>query len=258
MLPRFPLGPGYEGGGPALPGLGLPAQLKAYADRMQADYVRYRLAKESADSFYSRLAVFHNTFSPFKYYLNPFTLRPFGGPPPGPPGPPGPPAPGPVSPELPPVDLPATFLPTISKPPFHFPASSPLYSPDTGPGAKRRHGEDAEDKKARLCPGAKRRPGKKTAAVNDETSSPVSGTVIRQLGEGEALPEIRKGEYLSHVHSCHGEIMNGEMCVVASSQSTYMYLASGALVLHSANTGHVSLCHAEAGLVSHVALMMSS
>ena len=223
-MPRFPLGPGYEGGGPALPGLGLPAQLKAYADRMQADYVRYRLAKESADSFYSRLAVFHNTFSPFKYYLNPFTLRPFGGPPPGPPGPPGPPAPGPVSPELPPVDLPATFLPTISKPPFHFPASSPLYSPDTGPGAKRRHGEDAEDKKARLCPGAKRRPGKKTAAVNDETSSPVSGTVIRQLGEGEALPEIRKGEYLSHVHSCHGEIMNGEMCVVASSQSTCTWL----------------------------------
>ena len=119
-----------------------------------------------------------------------------------------------MSPELPPVDLPATFLPTISKPPFQFPASSPLYSPDTGPGTKRRHGEDAEDKKARLCPGAKRRPGKKTAAVNDETSSPVSGTVIRQLGEGEALPEIRKGEHLSHVHSCHGENINmTEKCV---------------------------------------------
>ena len=241
-MPRFPLGPGYEGGGPALPGLGLPAQLKAYADRMQADYVRYRLAKESADSFYSRLAVFHNTFSPFKYYLNPFTLRPFGGPPPGPPGPPGPPAPGPVSPELPPVDLPATFLPTISKPPFQFPASSPLYSPDTGAGAKRRHGEDAEDKKARLCPGAKRRPGKKTAAVNDETSSPVSGTVIRQLGEGEALPEIRKGEHLSHFHSCHGENINmTEKCVwwPVHNQHTCTWL----LVLSCCSQPTRGMCH---------------
>ena len=31
---------------------------------------------------------------------------------------------------------------------------------------------------------------------NDETTSPVSGTVIRQLGEGESLPEVRKGKNL--------------------------------------------------------------
>ena len=31
---------------------------------------------------------------------------------------------------------------------------------------------------------------------NAETTSPVSGTVIRQLGEGESLPEVRKGKNL--------------------------------------------------------------
>ena len=185
--------------GPKLPIQGPPqavnisASLKAYADRMQADYFRYRMAKESADNFYNRLAVFHQTFNPFRYYLNPFTLRSFG------------PLPSsPVSPDLAPgVDMsiktPMNILPNINKP-FPIP---PLHGvqpnfPDISP--KKRHFEEADgscypsEKKSKMCgTGPRRKSGKKTS-LNDETSSPVSGTVIRQLGEGEALPEIRKGE----------------------------------------------------------------
>ena len=152
------------------------------------------LAKESADSFYSRLAAFQSTFNPFRYYLNPFNLRNMG-----------PPGPGPMSPDLPAgLDMslkPHGLLPNIPKPPFPL---AQLRSPGhftgvDGGGKKRGYEETSErfvstEKKTKLVSsgGTKRKPGKR-ANVNDETSSPVSGTVIRQLGEGEALPEIRKG-----------------------------------------------------------------
>ena len=160
------------------------ASLKAYADRMQADYFRYRLAKESAENFYSRLAVFQNTFNPFRYYLNPFALRQFG-----------PPGPGcQVSP--PGVDLSLkSTLSSNSKQPGHHQHQHQRQDFDEV-SAKKRQTEDpdsgsAGEKRQKLS--LKRKVVKKPAG-NDETSSPVSGTVIRQLAEGESLPEIRKGE----------------------------------------------------------------
>ena len=189
--PSGPPPPPFLGPGLGNPAANISASLKAYADRMQADYFRYRLAKESADSFYSRLAAFQNTFNPFRYYLNPFTLRNFG-------------PHGPVSPELPAgLDMslkPLGLMPNIAKPPFPLPQ---LHSPGKfagdGGGKKRGFEENSEgfvsEKKSKLVSGGtKRKPGKRNN-VNDETSSPVSGTVIRQLGEGETLPEIRKGNH---------------------------------------------------------------
>ena len=159
------------------------ASLKAYADRMQADYFRYRLAKESAENFYSRLAVFQNTFNPFRYYLNPFALRQFG-----------PPGPGcQVSP--PGVDLSLkSTLSSNSKQAGHQHQHQRQDFDEVS--AKKRQTEDpdsgsAGEKRQKLS--LKRKVVKKPAG-NDETSSPVSGTVIRQLAEGESLPEIRKGE----------------------------------------------------------------
>ena len=124
------------------------ASLKAYADRMQADYFRYRIAKESAENFYNRLAVFHNTFNPFRYYLNPFTLRQFGCPPP--------PTPGPGSPASPPgVDL-------SLKPSKQFPLPHPQCFEEVS--NKKRHCEDTEsgvagEKRQKLS--LKRKVGKK-------------------------------------------------------------------------------------------------
>lgn len=198
LLRQHPSGPPppppFLGPGLGNPAVNISASLKAYADRMQADYFRYRLAKESADSFYSRLAAFQNTFNPFRYYLNPFTLRNFGAHGPGV---------GPVSPELPAgLDMslkPIGLMPNISKPPFPLPQlHSPGKFPGDGGGKKRGFEENSEgfvsEKKSKLVSGGtKRKPGKRSN-MNDETSSPVSGTVIRQLGAGETLPEIRKGE----------------------------------------------------------------
>ena len=168
------------------------ASLKAYADRMQADYFRYRMAKESADNFYNRLAVFHQTFNPFRYYLNPFTLRSFG-----------PPPTSPVSQDIPPgidmsVKTPMNVLPNINKP-FPIPPLQQNF-PDISP--QKRLFEEADgigscypsEKKSKMCGSGPRRKSGKKSSINDETSSPVSGTVIRQLGVGEALPEIRKGD----------------------------------------------------------------
>ena len=58
---------------------------------------------------------------------------------------------------------------------------------------------NAGEKRQKLS--VKRKVGKKSTP-NDETSSPVSGTVIRQLGEGETLPEIRKGRQDPQLASC--------------------------------------------------------
>ena len=166
------------------------ASLKAYADRMQADYFRYRIAKESAENFYSRLAVFHNTFNPFRYYLNPFALRQFGSPSAGP---------LPASQVSPPgVDLSLKPPTTQTK---HF-QSQPQCVEDAE--VKKRQREENEngnagEKRQKLS--VKRKVGKKSTP-NDETSSPVSGTVIRQLGEGETLPEIRKGRQDPQLASC--------------------------------------------------------
>ena len=164
------------------------ASLKAYADRMQADYFRYRLAKESAENFYSRLAVFQNTFNPLRYYLNPFALRQFGGAGAGPGGRVSPPG----------VDL--SLKPTLATNINSKQAGAHQHQHqgfEDGPG-KKRQTEDSDcgsgsggEKRQKLT--LKRKVVKKSAG-NDETSSPVSGTVIRQLAEGESLPEIRKGK----------------------------------------------------------------
>ena len=163
------------------------ASLKAYADRMQADYFRYRLAKESAENFYSRLAVFQNTFNPFRYYLNPFALRQLA-----------PPGPGcQVSP--PGVDL--SLKPTLSTSKQSGHQQHQQHQGFDEVSARKRQTEDpdcgvAGEKRQKLS--LKRKVVKKSAG-NDETSSPVSGTVIRQLAEGESLPEIRKGNSLPPV-----------------------------------------------------------
>ena len=160
------------------------ASLKAYADRMQADYFRYRIAKESADNFYNRLAVFQNTFNPFRYCLNPLALRSLV-PPQDPPG----------------VDLSlkniGMGLP-LSKP---FPIPPPLspFNALDEISPKKRSMDESEnldislEKKQKLT--LKRKVAKKLN-FDEETSSPVSGTLIRQLGEGESMPEVRKGRHL--------------------------------------------------------------
>ena len=170
--------------------INMSASIKAYADRMQADYFRYRLAKESADNFYNRLAAVHNTFNHFRNYFNPFMMRSFGLNPP-------------VNTEhagvdmcLKPMPHPGQHNPNFLQPPL--PLHLPYLQNFQESGAKKRGVDDVDqdhpgvEKKAKLF--NKRKPGgKKSVNVDDETSSPVSGTVIRQLGEGEALPEIRKG-----------------------------------------------------------------
>merc|ERR1719220_1040873 len=72
FLPRPPiLTPGDANLTSRDPTMLSPPSLRAYADRMQADYLRYRIAKDSAETFYNRLAVFHSSLNPFRYYLNP-------------------------------------------------------------------------------------------------------------------------------------------------------------------------------------------
>ena len=157
------------------------ASLKAYADRMQADYFRYRIAKESADNFYNRLAVFQNTFNPFRYYLHPLALR------------------GLVPPqESPGVDLSLKNMGMGLPLTKNLPVPSPLspFTPLDDISAKKRSLEHPDmpesslEKKQKLL--LKRKVAKKLN-FDEETSSPVSGTLIRQLGEGEAMPEVRKG-----------------------------------------------------------------
>ena len=157
------------------------ASLKAYADRMQADYFRYRIAKESADNFYNRLAVFQNTFNPFRHYLNPLALRNLMPPQ-----------------ESPGVDLSlknmGMGLPVTKQFPIPTPLSPFNTLDDISP--KKRLIDQSEnldislEKKQKLS--LKRKVAKKLN-FDEETSSPVSGTLIRQLAEGESMPEVRKG-----------------------------------------------------------------
>ena len=142
----------------------LPA-LKAYADRMQADYVRYRMAKESADTFYSHLAVLQNSFNPFRYCINPLALK---------------------SLMLPEYQYPPSALPMRSLPPALLPLEGAnrkrsLYDPhlDT-------------DKKHRGT-GNKSKVAKKLNFV-EKKCSPVSGTLIRFLKERENMPSFHKGD----------------------------------------------------------------
>ena len=82
--------------------------------------------------------------------------------------------------------LPKPFpIPPLQVPVQNFPESKKRQLPDSEPGY-------LVDKKSKISMGTKRKSGKKMSA-SDETSSPVSGTVIRQLGAGESMPEIRKG-----------------------------------------------------------------
>ena len=83
--------------------------------------------------------------------------------------------------------LPKPFpIPPLQVPVQNFPESKKRQLSDTEPGY-------FVDKKSKMSIGSKRKAGKKTSS-SDETSSPVSGTVIRQLGAGESMPEIRKGK----------------------------------------------------------------
>ena len=149
--------------------------LKAYADRMQADYVRYRMAKESADTFYSRLAVLQNSFNPFRYCLNPLALK---------------------SLMLPGDQYPASALPPPSLPPALLPHAL------DGGSTRKRSADDPHvgtDKKHRGA-GNKRKVAKKLN-FDEEKSSPVSGTLIRVLEEGESIPPVHKGNNIS-IHFC--------------------------------------------------------
>ena len=145
--------------------------LKTYADMMQADYVRYRMAKESADTFYSRLAVLQNSFNPFRYCLNPLALKS--------------------------LMLPGDQYPPSALPP---PSLPPALLPHALEGASRKRSLDDPrldtDKKHRGA-GNKRKVAKKLN-FDEEKSSPVSGTLIRVLEEGESIPPVHKGNY---VHS---------------------------------------------------------
>ena len=162
--------------------------LKTYADRMQADYVRYRMAKESADTFYSRLAVLQNSFNPFRYCLNPLALKSLMLP-----GDQYPPS------ALPPPSLPRALLPHVLE------------------GACRKRSLDDPhldtDKKHRGA-GNKRKVAKKLN-FDEEKSSPVSGTLIRVLEEGEKIPPVHKGDFVFDTSFLDGILFTfGIMCFV--------------------------------------------
>ena len=140
------------------------ASLKAYAERMQADYMRYRIAKESADSFYSRLAVFHSPLNPFRYYLNPLMK-------------------GLTSPPSP-VVMDLSMKPMVGS--LH-----PPLLPFTMEERKRAVEEERHGEKRQKIH-HKRKVAKKLN-FDEEKSSPVSGTLIRVLEEGETIPAVHKG-----------------------------------------------------------------
>ena len=132
-----------------------------------------RIAKDSAETFYSRLAVFHSSLNPFRYYLNPLNplvkslVQPMG------------------------VDLSVKPLGMSLPPP------PPLLPFNTLEDRKRGLEEiqgDCNVPEKKLKTMGKRKSSKKLN-FDEEKSSPVSGTLIRVLEEGESIPAVHKGEH---------------------------------------------------------------
>ena len=188
-----------------------------YAARLKsdADYARYKACKDSAESFYSRLAALQTLHS-YGYYLNPLTLPHLvyqqqlqaaqqqqqqqqmkdGA---------GnnnlrvPHVPMPISPILsPPHSCPQEefqkmlMSPVRKRPSPSSPCSSTQDSPSTplpSPAAA-----STPSKKAKM---SNQSPGKRKASrklqYDDFKTSPVSGTIIVERADGEEIPAITKG-----------------------------------------------------------------
>ena len=131
-----------------------------------------RIAKDSAETFYSRLAVFHSSLNPFRYYLNP--LNPL------------------VKSLVQPMGMDLTMKPLgMSLPP-----PPPLLPFNTLEDRKRGLEDiqgDCNIPEKKLKTIGKRKSSKKLN-FDEEKSSPVSGTLIRVLEEGESIPAVHKGE----------------------------------------------------------------
>lgn len=206
---------------------GLSSSLAAmYSARLgsDADYLRYKACKDSAESFYSRLATLSALHS-YGYYLHPLTLpslmsqyqqRLQPNPQPHPPHPPSSMA---FNGNLSPCSTSSNN--SLSSPislanqnGLNTTTSSTLssHSNHSNRGSvKRKPLEDSANhstptntlspvsstpipnKKAKVSPLPKRKVSRKLA-FDDFKTSPVSGTLIRELAEGEEVPAIRKGK----------------------------------------------------------------
>ena len=134
---------------------------------MQADYVRYRMAKELDDTFYSHVAVLQNFINPFHYCINPLALE---------------------SLMLPGDQYLLSTLPTPSLP--------PALPPHALEGANRKRNLDdphLDTDKEHRGPGNKRKVAKKLN-FDKKKSSPVSGTLIRFFKERKSIPSVHKGD----------------------------------------------------------------
>ena len=138
-----------------------------------------RIAKDSAEAFYNRLAVFHSSLNPFRYYLNP------------------------LNPLMKSLVQPATATMGIDlsmKPlGMSLPPPPPLLPFNNLEDRKRGLEEvqgDCNVPEKKLKTAGKRKSSKKLN-FDEEKSSPVSGTLIRVLEEGESIPAVHKGEQLS-------------------------------------------------------------
>ena len=135
-----------------------------------------RIAKDSAETFYNRLAVFHSSLNPFRYYLNP------------------------LNPLMKSLVQPATATMGIDlsmKPlGMSLPPPPPLLPFNNLEDRKRGLEEvqgDCNVPEKKLKTAGKRKSSKKLN-FDEEKSSPVSGTLIRVLEEGESIPAVHKGE----------------------------------------------------------------
>ena len=161
-----------------------------YAARLrnEADYLRYRACKDNNNiqsSFYARLATLSALQSYGNYYNNIFKQQL-------------------IPPGLPPPQISPIKPPVFSSPNSEGRISSPPFSPDSS-GVKRKLNDSLDSNsscsstvsKANNKPphaNSKQRKIARKLAFDDLKTSPVSGTLIRELAEGEEIPAIRKGK----------------------------------------------------------------
>lgn len=155
--------------------------------RSEADYARYKACKDSAESFYSRLATFSALHSYGYHYLNPITLQTL------------------VS-QYQQQQVAAAAAAAIRTAPAEDLSvkSDPIRVPSVPSKGTKRPAPTEEPKKAR----SPRKKAARKLAFDEDKSSPVSGTIIRELAEGEEIPAVRKGK-CAGFYACKGlEAMN--------------------------------------------------
>ena len=133
----------------------------------EADYARYKACKDSTETFYSRLATLSALHS-YGYYFNPLTIM------------------SQYHQAL--LQQQQLLASPTSQPP---PTTPDLEDDDSN---RKRSLPDGNEKPVKRSKSTPKKKSSRRLAFDEDKTSPVSGTIIRERAEGEEIPAIHKGK----------------------------------------------------------------